>query len=160
MWFSTCRKDAPMEPLNRYPDVEAARFEPPDDYDEKLQQGYEALEFWPQDEMYWNDKAVLDMTPSRADVEAANAELEQAQELMGELQRARYEGRDEIGASTLVLNVVGEVVGLEFSANAVRMGNRELAEAIRESWQSAKVLQVEDAERLNRIARAMGGGAR
>lgn len=149
-----------MDPQDRYPDLEAARFDPPEDYEEKLQQGYEALEFWPQDEMYWNDKAVLDMTPSRVDIEAANAELEQAQELMGEIQRARYEGRDDFGASTLTLNFVGEVVGLQFSTDAVRMGNRELAEAIRESWQSAKVVQAEDAERLNRIARAMGGGAR
>ncbi|MDA1363037.1 hypothetical protein O1R50_25715 [Glycomyces luteolus] len=150
-----------MDAVNGFPpDIEAFRFEPPDDYEEKLQQGYELLEFWPHDEMYENDKAVLDMTPSRAAIEAVNADLERAQELIREMQQARYRGQDEYGTSMVTMNFAGEMIGLEFSTDAVRMGNRELGEAIREAWQYAKEAQLEDTDRLNRIAGGMGGGVR
>ncbi|WP_030161220.1 hypothetical protein [Glycomyces sp. NRRL B-16210] len=145
------------DPERRLPDLGAARTELPDDFEDRLAEGREALEFWPRDAMYENDKAVLDMTPSRAEVEAANRDLEAAQELLEEMQRARYEGADPEGVAALTIDLSGSVVSLDFGVDAGRAGNHGLSTAITAAWGSATRLRAEDAERLNRAAREIWG---
>ncbi|MDA1361690.1 YbaB/EbfC family nucleoid-associated protein [Glycomyces luteolus] len=134
-------------------------FDVSEDYEQRIEDARAVLEKLPRDENWENAQRVLADPPSREAVEAAQREAAQAMAMLAEFQQARHTGYDPDQTTKVVIDAAGELRELEFSVDAVRLGNHGLADAIGLAWADAEDARAENQGAYATRAGATGGGS-
>ncbi|MFG3342525.1 hypothetical protein [Glycomyces sp. NPDC048151] len=134
-------------------------FQVPDDYERRIEAARAALDVVPRNENWENAQRFLANPPSREDVEAAQREAEQAMAALAEFQQIRHTGRDPDQTTEVVIDAAGQLHGLTFGVDAVRLGNHGLANAIGLAWADAEDARAESQSAYASRSGALGGGS-
>ena len=134
------------------PHVPVPLYEPPDDYERRIERGLAALERLPRGEDWEVTKRAIDNMPTRAEIAEVNEQAAIAREIFAERARARYTGTDPDGIAELDIDANGRLSALAFGTGVRYASGRELAAALVAAWDAAEESRAEDAERLAGLA--------
>lgn len=133
-------------------------FAVPEDYEQRIEDARGALDVVPRNENWENAQRVLADPPSREAVEAAQREAAKAMAMLAEFQEARHTGYDPDETTKVVIDAAGRLTELEFSVDAVRLGNHGLADAIGLAWAAAETARAERGTAFAARGSGLGSG--
>ncbi|MEU6858471.1 YbaB/EbfC family nucleoid-associated protein [Glycomyces sp. NPDC046736] len=141
---------APAEPKPPSP----ADFKLPDSYEAQIAEAKDFLKHIPAGPNLKAAEAILSQAPSREEIKELQRKAAEAQTVLDGVESARFEG--SAGAVTVALDATGRIRGLALGTDAVRYGNRELAEAVVAAFGSAERLRAKESVDLFSKASGLG----